>query len=80
MHRDNLETHFTLQRARVDEKYTISPEEHLSTFDGLNTTKKLEMLHEQKGLPKDKFNQVWKDKQESTSNTKIDIRTSKQNL
>jgi len=50
----------------VDEKYTISPEEHLSTFDGLNTTKKLEMLHEQKGLPKDKFNQVWKDKQEST--------------
>lgn len=53
---------------RIDEKYVISREEHLSTYDGLPTTKKLNMLTEQKGLPKDKHNTVWKYKQEETVN------------
>ena len=32
-------------------KYAISWQEHLSTYDGLKTTQKLQMLTEQKGLP-----------------------------
>ena len=35
----------------VDEKYIVQRDEHLSTYDGLNTTKKLNMLTERKGLP-----------------------------
>jgi HAD superfamily hydrolase (TIGR01509 family) len=53
---------------RIDEKYVISREEHLSTYDGLPTTKKLNMLTEQKGLPEDKHDTVWKYKQEETVN------------
>jgi HAD superfamily hydrolase (TIGR01509 family) len=51
---------------KVDEKYVISREEHLSVFDGLNTTKKLEMLSERKGLPREYYNQIWQDKQKAT--------------
>ena len=62
----------------VDEKYIIQRDEHLSTYDGLNTTKKLNMLTERKGLPIEFHNQVWKAKQDSTieiiSNYKRDER------
>jgi HAD superfamily hydrolase (TIGR01509 family) len=50
----------------LDPKYTISMEEHLSTYDGLSTTKKLELLEKNKGLPKTSFNSVWKNKQKYT--------------
>lgn len=53
---------------KVDEKFIISREEHLSKYDGLNTTKKLKMLTEQKGLPVSVYDQVWKDKQDATFN------------
>ena len=46
--------------------YKISREEHLSTYDGLPTRKKLEMLTIQKGLSPDSHNLVWKKKQEKT--------------
>lgn len=52
--------------ARIDMKYVISREEHLSLYDGLNTTKKLEMLAQKKGLPNSYFNQIWQDKQTAT--------------
>lgn len=51
---------------KVGEEFVISREEHLSRYDGLNTTRKLEMLSEQKGLDRKYFNQVWEDKQEAT--------------
>ena len=44
---DARELHYdALNRAlgSIDEKYVISREEHLSTYDGLSTTKKLNML------------------------------------
>jgi HAD superfamily hydrolase (TIGR01509 family) len=50
----------------VGEKYVISREEHLSIFDGLNTTKKLNLLAQMKGLPLEKFDQIWQDKQQAT--------------
>jgi HAD superfamily hydrolase (TIGR01509 family) len=50
----------------IDEKFAINRDEHLSTYDGLNTTKKLNMLTERKGLPRETHDQVWKAKQDST--------------
>jgi HAD superfamily hydrolase (TIGR01509 family) len=52
--------------AEVDEQYVISREEHLSTFDGLNTTRKLKLLTERKGLPTSLYDQVWQRKQALT--------------
>ena len=51
---------------RIGEQYVITKEEHLSVYDGLNTTKKLQLLSQTQGLPADKFNQIWRDKQEAT--------------
>jgi HAD superfamily hydrolase (TIGR01509 family) len=50
----------------IDNKYVITREEHLSTYDGLGTTKKLEMLSQSKGLPSDCHQKVWEDKQSQT--------------
>ena len=51
---------------KVGEEFVITREEHLSKYDGLNTTRKLKMLTEQKGLPLSTYDQVWQDKQEAT--------------
>jgi HAD superfamily hydrolase (TIGR01509 family) len=53
---------------KVGSEYVITREEHLSLYDGLNTTKKLEMLSEKKGLDRKFFNQIWQDKQVATFN------------
>jgi len=53
---------------KVGTEYVITREEHLSLYDGLNTTKKLEMLSEKKGLDRKFFNQIWQDKQTATFN------------
>ena len=44
-------------------KYAISWQDHLSTYDGLKTTQKLEMLTEQKGLPIEEHQLIWEKKQ-----------------
>lgn len=54
--------------ASISPKYVIGIEEHLSKYDGLNTTKKLAMLTESKGLPETMHDYVWKQKQEETIN------------
>lgn len=46
--------------------YMIGREEHLSKYDGLNTTKKLQMLTKEKGLPIDQHQNVWNMKQKMT--------------
>lgn len=51
---------------KVGEQYVISREEHLSKYDGLNTTRKLKMLTEDKGLPVNFYDQVWQEKQKAT--------------
>jgi HAD superfamily hydrolase (TIGR01509 family) len=51
---------------KVGEQYVISREEHLSLYDGLNTTKKLKMLTERKGLPVSEYDKIWSDKQQAT--------------
>ena len=68
---DSRDMHYeALNRAlsNVDEKYVIDREEHLSVYDGLPTSRKLNLLTERKGLPVDKHQQVWEDKQVETLN------------
>ena len=66
---DAKELHYeALNRAlkTIDDKFIIERDEHLSTYDGLNTTKKLQMLTERKGLPVEHHNLIWKLKQDAT--------------
>jgi beta-phosphoglucomutase-like phosphatase (HAD superfamily)/dTDP-glucose pyrophosphorylase len=51
---------------QIDKNLVISYEEHLAYYDGLNTTKKLELLTEKKGLDKKYYNQIWENKQKAT--------------
>jgi HAD superfamily hydrolase (TIGR01509 family) len=46
--------------------YAISWNEHLSTYDGLKTFQKLEMLTKEKGLPVEDHEHVWNSKQHFT--------------
>ena len=50
----------------IDKKFIIPRDEHLSTYDGLSTTKKLNLLSENKKLPKELHDSVWRLKQEKT--------------
>ena len=66
---DSRELHFdALNDAleKVGPQFVISRDEHLSTYDGLNTTKKLKMLSEKKNLPTEMHDFVWREKQNST--------------
>lgn len=66
---ESREMHFeTLNAAlhEIDPKYVISKEEHLSTYDGLPTTKKLNMLSDNRGLPESLHKRIWALKQEWT--------------
>lgn len=65
--------------ALVNPNFVITREEHISTFDGLSTRKKLQLLVSLKGLPYDKIEKVFQDKQTFTmtllkSHLEIDIR------
>jgi len=66
---DSKDIHFNaLNEALVEvgDKYLITKAEHATTFDGLSTNKKLEVLHTERGLPKEKFELIWRKKQEIT--------------
>ena len=67
---DSKEIHYQALNealAEVDPKYTINREEHLSKYDGLSTSVKLEMLTRSKGLPTEKHRDVWELKQKLTT-------------
>jgi len=67
---DSKEIHFlALNEAlkSVDSKYIISASDHATKYDGLSTSKKLEILNSEKSLPKEKFKQIWDLKQKITS-------------
>jgi HAD superfamily hydrolase (TIGR01509 family) len=52
--------------SKIDQKYIISENEHLSIFDGLKTNEKLELLSKTKELPRSLHEQIWNLKQEIT--------------
>ena len=47
-------------------KYVITEKEHLSTYDGLKTNQKLELLTQKKGLHPNTYETVWNRKQDLT--------------
>ena len=51
---------------KINPKFVVTREEHLSKYDGLGTTMKLKMLTELKGLPVEYHDQIWKEKQRQT--------------
>jgi len=66
---DSREVHYEALNNALEffgKQYIISREEHLSIYDGLPTTKKLNTLSENKNLPTNLHNEVWKKKQEET--------------
>ena len=61
--------HFdTLNQAlrEISEEYVISEAEHLSIYDGLKTTQKLELLTKNKGLHPNTYETIWNRKQNLT--------------
>jgi HAD superfamily hydrolase (TIGR01509 family) len=50
----------------IDEKYVITEAEHLSIYDGLKTTQKLELLTKNKGLHPEFYDDIWYRKQHLT--------------
>ena len=58
--------HYEALNEALGSSYAISWNEHLSTYDGLKTTQKLEMLSEKKGLSKENHKTIWEIKQKLT--------------
>jgi HAD superfamily hydrolase (TIGR01509 family) len=63
---ETKEFHFKALNEALSKKYEISIEEHLSIYDGLKTTRKLEILTEKKMLPRELHLKIWEDKQKRT--------------
>ena len=63
---DSKDHHYEALNQALGEEYAISREEHVNTYDGLPTTAKLKLLTENKGLPTDRYDQIWEDKQANT--------------
>ena len=64
---DAREIHYeALNNALARFNFTITRDEHLSTFDGLPTKKKLQLLTEKKGLSTELYDKIWQAKQEET--------------
>lgn len=71
---DSKEIHFealNIALGKFGEQFLITPQEHVTTFDGLSTSKKLHLLHELKGLPKNSFEKIWTQKQEITDRKSV---------
>ena len=63
---ESKELHFHALNRSLEEKYQISIEEHLSTYDGLPTSEKLKLLTKSKGLPINLYSKIKEDKQKHT--------------
>jgi beta-phosphoglucomutase-like phosphatase (HAD superfamily) len=51
----------------TNKQYVITEAEHLSTYDGLKTTQKLELLTKNKGLHPEFYDNIWYRKQHLTT-------------
>jgi HAD superfamily hydrolase (TIGR01509 family) len=66
---DSRDVHYhTLNKAlaKIDPSFVINIDEHLARYDGLTTTKKLQLLNKEKNLDIKHFDTIWKDKQKAT--------------
>lgn len=55
--------HYNALNDALGENYKISWNEHLSLYDGLKTSQKLDMLTDKKGLPVNRHSEIWSKKQ-----------------
>ena len=77
---DSKEIHFLSFNKALEEygdEYVISESEHLKTFDGLPTQKKLDLLTKTKGLEASLHDEIWKKKQQFTSELLGEIKENK---
>ena len=58
--------HYDALNEALGKKYSISWNDHLSTYDGLKTNQKLNILSEQKQLPREQHHDIWIRKQKIT--------------
>jgi len=72
------EIHYEALNEALGEKYMITWDEHLSRYDGLKTSQKLEMLTSDKGLPVELYDEVWMNKQKLTIDKLKNLQQSKQ--
>ena len=70
--------HYQALNKALGEMYFINWNEHLSTYDGLKTNQKLDMLSNNKGLPTSHHNQIWNDKQKYTLQILSNLKPNKQ--
>ena len=69
---ESKEIHFKALNEALPDQYKISYEEHLSTYDGLPTRRKLNLLTRDKDLPKSLHEQISKAKSEETKKVLFD--------
>ena len=55
--------HYEALNEALGKDYAISWNEHLSIYDGLKTTQKLEMLSKRRGLSVERYEDIWQKKQ-----------------
>jgi HAD superfamily hydrolase (TIGR01509 family) len=60
------EIHFDALNEALGIQYKIDWDEHLSTYDGLKTNQKLDILTKKKGLPVEMYDSIWEKKQSFT--------------
>ena len=72
------EIHYDALNDALGDKYMITWDEHLSRYDGLKTSQKLEMLTKDKGLPINLYDEVWSNKQKITIDKLKGLSESKQ--
>jgi HAD superfamily hydrolase (TIGR01509 family) len=58
--------HYESLNRALGKEYSIEWNVHLSIYDGLKTSQKLELLTKNKGLPNSMYNKIWEDKQKYT--------------
>lgn len=75
---DGKDIHFDTLNEALGPEYYIDWGEHLSKYDGLKTIQKLEMLTKEKGLPINKYDEIWKNKQRLTIEKIKNIKSSTQ--
>jgi len=67
--------HYEALNKALGEEYSINWNEHLSTYDGLKTIQKLQMLSERKNLPTSLHQSIWELKQKITLEKLRELKT-----
>jgi HAD superfamily hydrolase (TIGR01509 family) len=68
----------SLYEVSDSDEYVITQSEHLSIYDGLKTSQKLELLTKNKGLPINTYETIWNRKQELTLKAISELKTNTQ--